>query len=44
MAFVIVMFYDFSNTSRFTPYIGIGGGVGFTGMEYGSVSNLHDHG
>lgn len=31
------VFYDFSNTSRFTPYIGIGGGVGFTDMEYGSV-------
>ena len=31
------LFYDFSNTSRFTPYIGIGGGVGFTNMEYGSV-------
>ncbi len=31
------LFYDFSNTSRFTPYIGIGGGVGFTDMEYGSV-------
>lgn len=31
------LFYDFSNTSRFTPYVGIGGGVGFTDMEYGSV-------
>lgn len=31
------LFYDFSNTSRFTPYIGIGGGVGFTDVEYGSV-------
>ena len=31
------VFYDFANTSRFTPYIGIGGGVGFTDMEYGSV-------
>ena len=31
------LFYDFDNTSRFTPYIGIGGGVGFTDMEYGSV-------
>ena len=31
------LFYDFSNTSRFTPYIGVGGGVGFTDMEYGSV-------
>ncbi len=31
------LFYDFSNISRFTPYVGIGGGVGFTDMEYGSV-------
>ncbi len=31
------LFYDFDNTSRFTPYVGIGGGVGFTDMEYGSV-------
>ena len=31
------LFYDFINTSRFTPYIGVGGGVGFTDMEYGSV-------
>ena len=31
------LFYDFVNTSRFTPYIGLGGGVGFTDMEYGSV-------
>ena len=31
------VFYDFVNTSRFTPYIGIGGGIGFTDMEYGSV-------
>lgn len=31
------LFYDFRSTSRFTPYIGIGGGLGFTDMEYGSV-------
>ena len=31
------LFYDFVNTSRFTPYIGIGGGVGFTEMEYGGL-------
>lgn len=31
------LYYDFSNTSRFTPYIGIGGGVGVTNMEYGSL-------
>ena len=31
------VYYDFANTSRFTPYIGIGGGIGVTNMEYGSV-------
>ena len=31
------LFYDFANTSRFTPYIGIGGGIGVTDMAYGSV-------
>lgn len=31
------LFYDFHNTSRFTPYVGIGGGVGFADVEYGSV-------
>lgn len=31
------LLYDFSNASPFTPYIGIGGGVGFTDMEYGSI-------
>jgi opacity protein-like surface antigen len=31
------LYYDFANTSRFTPYIGIGGGLGITDMEYGSV-------
>ena len=36
------LFYDFVNTSRFTPYIGIGGGVGFTDMEYGSVWARND--
>ena len=30
------LFYDFVNSSRFTPYIGVGGGVGFTDVEYGS--------
>ena len=34
--------YDFVNTSRFTPYLGIGGGVGFTEMEYGSVWARND--
>ena len=36
------LFYDFINTSRFTPYIGIGGGLGFTDMEYGSVWARND--
>lgn len=31
------MYYDFANTSRFTPYIGIGGGMGVTDMAYSSV-------
>ena len=31
------LFYDFRNTSRFTPYIGIGGGFGFTDIENGGV-------
>ena len=31
------LFYDFRNTSRFTPYIGIGGGVGFTDIANGGV-------
>ena len=36
------LFYDFVNTSRFTPYIGVGGGVGFTDVEYGSVWARND--
>ena len=37
------LYYDFANTSRFTPYIGIGGGLGVTNMEYGSVwARNHD--
>ena len=36
------LFYDFANSSRFTPYIGIGGGLGFTDMEYGSVWARND--
>lgn len=31
------LFYDFHNTSRFTPYVGIGGGVGFTDVAYGGL-------
>ena len=30
------LYYDFANTSRFTPYIGIGGGVGVTEVDWGS--------
>ena len=30
------VYYDFSSTSRFTPYIGIGGGIGFTDAGWGS--------
>ena len=30
------VFYDFANTSRFTPYIGIGGGIGFTDADWSS--------
>ncbi len=30
------VYYDFANTSRLTPYIGIGGGFGVTDVEYGS--------
>ena len=28
------LFFDLRNTSRFTPYVGFGVGVGFTDMEY----------
>ena len=31
------LYYDFATNSRFTPYLGIGGGIGVTNMEYGSV-------
>ena len=31
------LLYDFRNESEFTPYLGVGGGLGFTSMEYGSV-------
>lgn len=30
------VYYDFANTSRFTPYIGIGGGIGVTNATWGS--------
>ena len=28
------VYYDFSNASRFTPYVGIGGGIGMTEADY----------
>lgn len=31
------LYFDFFNTSRFTPYVGFGVGVGFTDMDYGSL-------
>ena len=31
------LYFDFFNSSRFTPYIGFGVGVGFTDMEYGNL-------
>ena len=31
------LYYDFATNSRFTPYLGIGGGIGVTNMEYGGV-------
>ena len=31
------MYFDFHNSSRFTPYVGVGVGVGLTDMDYGSV-------
>lgn len=32
------LFYDLRNTSRFTPYVGFGIGVGFTDMDWGSIN------
>ena len=29
------LYFDFLNSSRFTPYVGFGVGVGFTDMDYG---------
>ena len=31
------LYVDFANSSRFTPYVGFGVGVGFTDMDYGSL-------
>ena len=37
--------YDFRNETKFTPYLGVGGGLGFTSMGYSSVwSRNHDAG
>ena len=30
------LYYDFANTGRFTPYIGVGGGFGITDADWGS--------
>lgn len=32
------LFYDLSNSSRFTPYVGFGVGVGFTEMDWSSIN------
>lgn len=32
------LFYDLSNTSRFTPYVGFGIGVGFADMDWSSIN------
>jgi opacity protein-like surface antigen len=31
------LYFDFVNNSRFTPYLGVGGGIGFTHMNYGGL-------
>ena len=31
------LYFDFPNSSRYTPYMGLGAGVSFTDIEYGSV-------
>ncbi|MYB89431.1 MAG: porin family protein [Proteobacteria bacterium] len=31
------LYYDFSGNSRFTPYVGVGIGLGFTEVEYSSL-------
>ena len=32
------LYIDFPNKSRFTPYLGLGGGVAFTDMDYGMLA------
>ena len=31
------LYFDFVNSSRLTPYVGVGAGVGFTDVDFGSV-------
>ncbi len=31
------LYFDYPNSSRYTPYVGIGAGVGYTDMDYASV-------
>ena len=35
------LYFDFFNTSRFTPYVGVGIGVGFTDVDYGTLGVLN---
>lgn len=35
------LYFDFFNTSRFTPYVGFGVGVGFTDVDYGTLGMLN---
>lgn len=32
------LFFDLINTSRFTPYVGFGVGIGFTDLDWGSIT------
>ena len=31
------LYFDFINSSRFTPYVGVGAGVGFAAVDWGSI-------
>ena len=31
------LYFDFTNDSRFTPYVGVGAGVGLTDVDWGSI-------
>ena len=35
------LYFDFFNTSRLTPYVGFGVGVGFTNVDYGTLGALN---